>query len=184
MVALSKLGTETVKERRKREAAYRKLEIDDEFRELQERWNQATVGVDYESVFERALYAPPWRDLLNVPHDLELEEFRYGPFYGPQNENQYSQQLMRFGESLAGGGLWDHEEEGQRPDTVKKPRYDHETVVRYAKYNYLTPTERRVYSAFWIDLKSWRAIATMLGVEVTSIRWHIHNIRKAAGSTE
>jgi len=111
-------------------------------------------------------YSPPWRVILRRNHRGWPV---YGPWYGPEHQDEYDQALREWSESLAGGGLWD-----RREDRDVQWRKEFQGC-----YLLLThPRERLVAELYFDDCLSLREIAWTTQSTPEAVRQVVYRVRK------
>lgn len=132
---------------------------------------------------EHALLMSPWRE-KRTSGDL-------GPWYGPPTESAYEREMRAYQDTRESGSLWDEEEAakyGARAEASRiartTARYDIIAVRKYVRANDVTPTELKVFYAFWEDELSVGRVATKLGLVHTNVAGIVRRLRlKAQGRT-
>jgi DNA-directed RNA polymerase specialized sigma24 family protein len=125
------------------------------------------------------LYLPPWRERFGA---------HLGPEYGPRKLSEYENAWARYNESLAGGGLWDHDEEVRvlaKKARAMSDRYDAEPMRRYVERHSadVPARELEVYVAFWVDGRSVAVAARVLGLTPNTVKALIKRLRQRVHTT-
>lgn len=140
--------------------------------------------------FDHTDYAAPYRDGPRASERLGPEYLPPSPRTGravaqstaqrEYRESFDSVPVMSVGQV---GGLWDNEQlaEGSvRPVKPTEPRYDTAEMAEYFKRHgtELDGHQWEIYTRFWVERKSYKAIATLFGCSVSNVRGTISVLRR------